>query len=246
MTEALYQFDFSEYKAKKNNRDIFFVFIPLLIVCGAGFCLYITGFQVKQALPIFCYTSLMLLVIFAIEIPLIQRRMRKIKAFIYNDRVVKKCGKHENSIPWDNVAQVKIIEDNKGETVHIRLRGKDKAIIWLYSLNEMGKLAGLIRQRIPSDISVNTKRNRLDGRIVIVTTAVGAFIVMALITSLGAKARDIFAVLFVLVTSCLLLLFRPLSRSGVSPKWLETVFILLMFMLGIYGLVSFLRSGLSS
>ena len=243
VTEALYKFDFSEYKAKKNNRNILFV-ILVLIVWAGGFCLYITDFQIKKALPGFCYTSLMILVIMAIEMPLIQIRMRKIKAFIYDDRIVQKCGKHEDSIPWDNVTQVKIIENNKGETVRIQLRGKDKAIIWLYGLNEMEKLTGLIRQRIQDDILVNTKRSRLDERIVAATTAIVMMIVMVLITSLGAKAIDIFAILAMFVMSSFVLLLRPLSRSGVSPKWLETVFILLMFLLGIYGLVSFLRGGI--
>lgn len=243
MTEALCQFDFSEDKAKRNSRDIFFVLFPSLIVCMAAFALYISGFQVKEALPAFCYASLIAFAIFAIEIPLIQRRQRKIKAFIYDDRIVKRCGKCENSIRWDNIAKIKINENNKGEIIHIRLKGKDKATLWLFGLNEMEKLAGLIKSRISGNILVNTRRNRLDERITIVISAVSTIIVMIIIASFGTKAMDIFAISISLGTSLFLFLFRPLSKNGTSPKWLETVFILLMFAIGIWGLVSFLHNG---
>jgi hypothetical protein len=175
-----------------------------------------------------------------IEMPLIQRRMRKIRALIYKDKIVKHCGKHESSILWDNITRVKIIENTKGETVHIQLRGKGKAVLWLGGLNEMGKLAGLIRERMSGDIVVNTKRSRLDERIVIAISVIGTMIVMVVIASLGAKAMDIFAIFFAFATSCFLLLFRPLTKGCTSFKWPEIVLSLLMFLLGIYGLVSFL------
>jgi Ca2+/Na+ antiporter len=242
MTEALYQFDFSEEKAKKNNRDIIFL-ILVLIVCAGVLALYITDFQVKEALLLFCIPSLYLLVIFAIEAPLLRLRQRKIKAFVYDDRIVKGCGKHENSIPWDSITRVKIVEDNKGETVRIQLRGRDKATLWLFGLNEMEKLADQIRERARGEISIRIKRNKLSVRTAGVMSAVVTMLIMILITSLGAIAEDIFAILFVFAVSCFLLLFRPLSRLDAWPKWLETVCILLMFALGIWGLVSFLHNG---
>jgi hypothetical protein len=244
VTETLCQFGFSEDKAKKNNRDIFFVFLPLLIVCMAGSALYITGFQVKKVLPIIRDASLISLVIFAVETPLLRRSQRKIKAFIYDDRIVKKCGKQENSMSWNNITRVKIIE-YRGETVHIRLRGKDKATLWLFGLNEMEKLADLIRQRMPSDILVHTRKHKLSFRLTGVTSVVVATVAMMSIASLGMKVMEVFFISFVLGVSLFLFSYRPFSKTDASLKWPEIVLCLLLFMLGIYGLVNFICELLS-
>jgi len=236
VSEPLYQFNFSEGNIKKKNHD---VFLPVLIVCVFAFALFITGFKIKEALLCSCPVLLITLVIRFIEVPLIRRSLRKIKAFIHNDKIVKQCGKHENSIPWDNIARIKIRENRKGEIVNIQIRGKDKSILWLGGLNEMGKLVGLIRDRIPNNVLVNTKRSRFEPGIIVTITVICVTIIMIIIASLGAKAMDIFSILFAFGLSLLLLLFRPLSKSDTRLKWIEIVCSLLLMLLGIHGLINF-------
>jgi hypothetical protein len=240
MTEALYQFDFSENTIKKTNRDMLFVFLPVLIVCLFGFALFISGFKIKEALLCSCAALLITLVIGAIEIPLIQLRQRKIKAFIHNDKIVKQCGKRENSISWDNIARIKINENSKGEIIRVQIRGKDKTVLSFYGLNEIERLASMLRERISDDILVNTKRSRLDQPIIGLISAISTMIFMAIIASFGEKAINIFAILVAFGTSFFLLLYRPLSKSDIGLKWIEITVSLTMFLLGIYGLISFL------
>jgi Ca2+/Na+ antiporter len=237
VSEPLYQFDFSEDNFKKKSLD---VFLPVLIVCMFVFALFITGFKIKEALLCSCPVLLTAFIVWILEKPLIRRSLRKIKAFIHNDKIVKQCGKHENSIPWDNIARIKIRENRKGEIVHIQIRGKDKSILCLGGLNEMGKLAGLIRDRIPDNVLVNTKRNRFEPGIIVAITVVCVTIFMIIIASLGDKAMDVFASLFWLVASLFLLLYRPLSKSDTGLKWIEIVCSLLLMLLGIHGLIEFI------
>lgn len=243
MTEAPYQFDFSEENIKKTNRDMLFLFFPVFIVCVIGFGFFITGFKIKETLICSGSALLTMFVVWAVEIPLLNRRQRKIRVFVHNDKIVKQCGKHENDISWENVSLLKIKEDNKGIITHIKIRGKDKTLLWLYGLNEMGKLASLIKERISVDALVNTRRNKLDLRITGIIAAIATFIFMTIIASFGAKAMDIFAILASFGVSCFLLLYRPLRKSDRGLKWIEIGVSLLMLLLGIYGLISFLKIG---
>jgi hypothetical protein len=243
MTEDVYQFDFSEDQANNRYRNILFVFIPAMIVCVIGFGLFITDFQVKKVLLCTFPALLIMFVIIVIEKPLVYRSLRKIKAFVNNDKIVKQCGKHENSIRWDNITKLKISKNRKGEIVRIQLRKKDKTVLWLGGLNEMERLAGLIRERVPDDILMNTKSSRLDIRIMGIAVIFITFIIVAIIASFGSKAMDIFAIVAAFAVPLYLLLFRPLSKICISSKWFEIIISLLMLMWGIYGLVIFLISG---
>ena len=215
-----------------------FVFFPVFVVCIVGFSLFIFGFEIKEALLCSGYVLLILAVIWIVEISLLFRRQRKIKAFIYDDKIVKQCGRHENSISWHNVTQIKIRENNKGEIVNIVIRGNDKTSILLFGLNEMRKLADLIRERLSDDVLVKTKKNRFDLRIHGIIAAVGTMFFMAIITSFGDKAKDIFAVLVAFGTSFFLLLYRPLTKSDAGLKWIEIILSLILLLLGIYGFIS--------
>jgi hypothetical protein len=215
-----------------------FVFFPVFVVCIVGFSLFIFGFEIKEALLCSGYVLLIMVSIFSVEMPLMFRRQRKIKAFIYNDKIVKQCGRHENSISWQNVVQIKIRENNKGEIVNIQIQGNDKTSILLFGLNEMRKLSDLVRERLPGDALVKTKKNRFDLRIHGIIAAVGTFFFMAIITSFGDKAKDIFAVLAAFGTSLFLFLYKPLGKSDAGLKWIEIILSLILLLLGIYGFIS--------
>jgi hypothetical protein len=100
--EAIYQFDFSEDTIKKTNRTML-LFLPVLYVCFVGFTLVISGFKIKESLLISGHVTLIMLVIWGIEIPLLNWRQRKIKVFIHNDKIIKQCGRHETGISWENI-----------------------------------------------------------------------------------------------------------------------------------------------
>jgi hypothetical protein len=242
VAETLYQFDFSEDTIRKINRNTLFS-LPVLLVFLIGFTLIITGFKVKEALWVWFITSLFISVTTAVEIPLINRKHRKIRVLIDNDKLVKQCGRNENHLLWDNISRVKIRENNRGEILSIIIKAKDKMSLWLFGLNEMEKLAGLIKERMPADASLNTKRNRLDMRVTGIISAVITVTLMTLIALLGNKAMDIFALFAAFGTSGFLLSYRPLSKMDADLKWIEIGCALFLILLGICGLISFLQTG---
>lgn len=243
MADILYQFDFSKEQLKKRTWQIFSVLFPMLVIYTLVVALFLTDFKIKTALSLVWPVVLFAAIILTIEIPLINKIVQKSKVLIYGDRIVKKCGKREKSISWASITKFKIEENSRGEIIHLKLWAKDGTVLWLGGLNEMEKLTSTIKERIPDHALVVTKRWRLDVRAMVVLAMMCMTIVMVIIGSFGRMARDMFAVIFLLGTSGLFFLWRPLGRSDARFKWPEIAWALLMFLFGIWGLIMLLRLG---
>ena len=238
------QFNFSESRIQKTNRIMLIIF-PFFILCAAGFALFISDYKVSKALITLVVPFLIMTAILAIEIPLINRSLRKMKVLIYEDEIIKQCGKYQQTVLWDEILKIKLTETPEGSLVRIQLFRKNEKAIYLSGFNEMEKIAHLIKEKISDNVLVQTKRYRLDpdNPIVPIITCVATMVIMGIIASKGAKAMDIFAMLFALCAGFLLLIYRPITKADLSMKWLEIIFAVLLIIIGIYGFIVFLFAG---
>jgi len=186
-------------------------------------------------------------IIMAIEIPLINRRLRKLKVFIYEDKLVKQCGKKHQILLWNDIARINIDEKKNGVVASIRLYPKKpKIAMYLYGFREMEDLANLIKERTSDSVLLQEKRWKLDWQnpfVGVLAGGVPTMVVMFIIASMGSKAMDIFAILFSLLVGLWLLMFRPLTKFDVCNKWVELTLVAVLLILGIYGLICFLLVG---
>jgi len=237
------QFNFSESRIRKTKRNIL-IFFPFVILCLAGFALFITDYKVKVLIPL-GVIFLIMTAIFAIEGLLINRSLRKMKVLIYEDKIIKQCGKHPQIVLWDNIIKIKLNENPEGSIVWIRLYRKNGRVIYLNGFDEMEKIANLIREKISDDVLVQTKRYRIepDNPIVSIITVIATMVIMGIIASKGIKALSIFATLFPLCVGSVLLIFRPITKANLSMKWAEIIVALLMIITGIYGFIVSLFAG---
>ena len=240
----MYQFNFSESRIRKTKR-IMLILLPFLILCTVGFALFIADYKVSKVLIPLGVMFLIMTAILAIEIPLINRSLRKMKVLIYEDEIIKQCGKYQQTALWDDIIKIKLIENPDGGLVYIQLYRKNKRAIHLGGFNEMEKIANLVKEKISDSVLVQTKRHRLDWEnpIVLIITCIVTMVIMGIIASKGAKAMDIFTILFALCVGSWLLTYRPLTKADLRSKWFEIIAALFMIIMGIYGFIVFLLTG---
>ena len=240
----MYQFDFSKDHIKKTNRNMM-LFFPFLTLCLVGFTLFITDYKVNKVLIPLGVTFLIMGAIVAIEIPLMNRSSRRMKVLLYDNEIIKQCGKNQQKVLWDNIIKMKLIENTKGGITCIRLYQKNKKTIQLFGFNGMENIADLIRQRISDNVLVETKRYRLDWEnpIIPIMTGIATMIILCIVASGGAKAMDIFVIVFSLFVGILLLVCRPLTKFNLSIRWFEIIGAVFLIIMGIYGFVVFIITG---
>ncbi|MHC4171408.1 MAG: hypothetical protein ACYST5_00495 [Planctomycetota bacterium] len=237
------QFDFSEGRIRKKTRNILIVF-PFVILCLAGFALSIADYKVKVLIPL-SVILLIMTAILVIEKLLIDRSLRKMKVLIYEDKIIKQCGKHHQIVLWNNIIKIKLNENPEGSIVWIRLYRKNERVIYLNGFDEMEKIANLIKGKISDNVLVQTKRQRLDWEnpIVSIITVIATMAIMGIVTAGGIKTMNISATLFALCVGSMLLIFRPLTKANLSMKWVEIIVALFMIITGIYGFIVSLFAG---
>ena len=237
------QFNFSESRIRKKNRNILIVF-PFVILCAAGFALSIADYKVKILIPLSAI-FLIMTAILIIEILLMNRSSRKMKMLIYEDKIIKQCGKHHQIVLWDEIIKIKLNENPEGSIVWIRLYRKKGRVIYLNDFDEMEKIANLIKGKISNKVLVQTKHHTInwDNPFVLIIISISTMVITGFIISRGAKALDIFAILLALCAGFLLLIYRPLTKANLSMKWFEIIGALYLIIMGIYGLIVFLSTG---
>jgi len=223
------------------------VFILFLIFFLLAFALYFSNFRIEKALVAVGITILILGTIMAIETPLINRRLRKLKVFIYEDKLIRQCGKKQQILLWMDIARIKTVENKNGVVAQIKIYPKKpKMAMYLHGFQEMEDLANLIIERMPNSVLHQEKRWKLDWQrpfINMLVAGLPAMVIMFIIASMGSKAMDIFAIVVALLGGLCLLIIRPLTKLNVFSKWVELILGIVLLVLGIYALINFLLSG---
>ena len=243
------EFSCAETFIKQTNR-LFLIFFCVIAVCLVIFALYFSNFRIERALIAAGKTLLFAGIIFFIEILLINRRLRKLKVLIYEDKLVRQCGKKQNVLIWNDITGIKMFEKKNGDVAVIRLFLKNpKRTIYLSGFREMEDMANHIKERISNNVPLEEKRWKLDWQspskiaLIMVPVMIVTMIVMAVICSMGSKVIDIFAISFAFAVGLILLIFRPLAKCDIFNKWIDLAFGAVLIIAGLYGLIEFLSSG---
>ncbi|OHB84324.1 MAG: hypothetical protein A2Z38_08440 [Planctomycetes bacterium RBG_19FT_COMBO_48_8] len=240
------EFGYSETFIREGNRGIliFGLFlVPFLVI----FALYVSNFRIEKALIPLGFTLLIFGIIIAIEIPLINRRLRKLRILIDEDKLVKQCGKKQQIFLWKDIARIKTVENKNGVVAQIKIYPKKpKMAMYLHGFREMENLANLIKERTSDSVVHLEKRWKLDWHNPFVGLLLGGVptvVIMFIVASMGSKAGDIFAIVCALLVGLWILMFRPLTKLNASSKWVELVFGIVLLGIGIYALIYFLFVG---
>jgi len=240
------EFGYSETFIREGNRGIL-IFGLFLVPFLAIFALYLSNFRIEKALIPLVFTLLIFGIITAIEIPLINRRLRKLRILIDEDKLVKQCGKKQQIFLWKDIARIKTVENKNGVVAQIKIYPKKpKMAMYLHGFREMENLANLIRERTSDSVVHMEKRWKLDWQNPFIGLLVGGvptMVIMFIVVSMGSKAGDIFAVAMAFIVSLGILIFRPMTKLNSSSKWVELVFGIVLLGIGIYAIIYFLLFG---
>jgi len=240
------EFGFSEAFIREVRRTVL-VLVLCIIPFGLVFTLFCPGFRIEKALAPVGITCFWCGIIMAIETYLINRRQRRLKIFVYEDKLVKQSGKKQQTLLWEDIERIKIVERKNGDVAKISLYPrKPKRAIYICGFVEMKDLAGLIKENAPDRVSLRQKRWRLDWQnpfVAVPVSGVPTIVVMCITVSMGPRAVEIFVILCVLSLGLGLLIFRPLTRFDVSNKWFELLIVAVLLVLGIYSSIYFLLFG---
>ena len=215
------EFGYSETFIREGNRGLLFLglfMVPFLAI----FALYVSNFRIEQALIPLGFTLLIFGIIIAIEIPLINRRLRKLRILIDEDKLIRQCGKKQQIFLWKDIARIKTVENKNGVVAQIKIYPKKpKMAMYLHGFREMENLANLIRETTSDSVLHQEKRWKLDWHNPFVGLLLGGvptMVIMFIIASMGSKAMDIFAVTMAFIVSLWILMFRPLTKLNASSK----------------------------
>ena len=243
------EFGFSEANIREGKWSLV-ALVLLGTSLGGVFLWYFLDARIGKALVAIGMHLLICVPSFALVLVLINRRLRKWKVLIYDDKLVKQCGKTEHTPFWKDVTGIKTVRNKSGSVVQIRLwTNKPKMSMCLGGFSGMDDLATLITARTPEGTELREKRYRLnwwqDALVGLLVMAVAAAVVMFILASIGSKAVGMFAILAVLSLGLglFLLLFRPMTRDDLGFKWIELIVGIGMLIVGIYMLICLLATG---
>ena len=239
-------FEISENFTRQGSRMIL-VFTIFLIFFAVAFAMYVSNFRIEKAMVAAGIAILIFGIIMTIEIPLINRRLRKLKVFIYEDKLIRQCGKNQQIFLWKDITRIKTVEKKNGVVAQIKIYPKKaKMATYIHGFQEMENIANLIRERTSDSVLYQEKRWKLDWQNPYVGLLVGGLptvVIMFIIASMGSRAIDIFAIVFALLVGSCLLIVSPLTKLNVFSKWVELAFGIILLGLGSYALIYFLLFG---
>ena len=240
------EFDFSQAAIREGTLRVLALFLYMIPFCGA-FALYISDFNVEIALKAMGVYTLVTGVILGIETPLLNWTQRRLKVLVYEDRLVKQCGRKEQIILWKDITRIKTVQNKKGGLAHITLyRKRPRMAVWLHGFTEMEDLANVIKESTPEGVLLQERRWKLDRQKPFATAPivlVPTMAVMLVVVSIGSKAMDVFGISSAFLVGSGVLIFRPLTKSNVSLKWIELILAVVFLILGIRRLNCLLSLG---
>ena len=245
-TYQMIEFEISESSIGQKKRIILItsVFLIFFLVL---FALYVSNFKIHKALVGLGITILVLGIGSVIEIAILNRIIRKPKVLVDEEKLIKQCGKKQQTILWTDIIRIKTIKNIKGIVNQIRIYPqKPKKAMYLHGFQQMEDLANLIKERTSDSVVHQEKCWNLDwdnpfigAPVAIVPTMV----IMFIVASMGSKAGDILAVSMCFIVGLGILKFRPITKHNASIKWVELFFGIALLGLGIYALIYYFLFG---
>lgn len=235
------EFKFSEKTLKRNYK---FCFLAILIAIPGVFLITVLAGKTNiHTLLVACgITAVILLLILAIELPLLNRSMRKMKVIIEDDRIIKQYSRGHKNFFWSDIDKVKMKKNPKGEHINIRIHGRDKRSIYIYGFERMGEIATLICEKTPNDTTIDIKQNKFDyqGYLFLTLLCITTLIVTFFVRSASELVEDIFEISFAVVAGLFLLIYKPIYKTNPSLKKLEKLLAIVMLLGGLCILIGML------
>ncbi len=246
MADSSREFGYSETFIREGNRNLALLF-PLFVFVGGACVWYISDFtmEIEEAAVVAGIPITALGAVLAIEKALLNRRLRKLRVFIYDDKLVKQCGKKQHILMWNDIAGMKTIHKRSGAVFQINLYpNKPDIPMHLHGFRDMDGLAALIKERTPEGAKFHEKRWKLDWQnplVSMLVAGVPTMVIMFVLLSMGNKAVvEILTILAALSFGLFLLASRPLTKSDIGFKWIELIVGVGMLVIGTYLLIRFL------
>ncbi|HUV67279.1 MAG TPA: hypothetical protein VMW24_25540 [Sedimentisphaerales bacterium] len=140
------EFGFSETFIRAGNRNLAAAVLFFAFFAGA-LAWYICDFRIRIALIVMGRVSIVLGPILAIETVLLDRRLRKLKVLVHQDRIAKQCGKKQHTLLWKDIFGIKMVHSKSGVVAEITLYPKKpNRPMYLHGYRNMEDLAALIRE----------------------------------------------------------------------------------------------------
>lgn len=154
------EFNISKVNIRKNS-----LFLLWCVLCGLLFIFavdYVGGRDLKASLGRVTWLILLTAIVFGIEIPLVIKRRLKMKLIVSDNSITSVSGRKEKSVAFDRLAVVNIVRGTQGNVEIIKLRGGMKESIRIYGLEEMDKVAELIKIKAPASVSMQVTRQKIN------------------------------------------------------------------------------------
>lgn len=155
------EFRFSKSIVKNTIRLLLLV-VVIAIPCAFAFLLFLSNFDVSASLISTGYTFAFIGLLLTVETFLIFRQQWKTKVVIEDDKIVRQWCRRERDVLWHNIAKIKIVETVKGGIHAIILYETNNRALRLYGFSGMENMANLIKEKIPDNVSISVKRDKLD------------------------------------------------------------------------------------
>jgi len=236
------QFDFSENGLKKRQK---FLWIMVLV---SGPCIFLViklTYDVKTSILVTAcaITTVMAVTLLAIQMRLMKKSMRAMRVLVEDTKIVKTYSGGEQSLAWKDIVGVDIRENPQGDCIYIKVRSRDKNSIHLWDFERMHEIAELIRQNVSDNVTVETRRRKMDYKSLIYCILGGAMALVAVAfgRTRGAHFGDIYEFVFFAGIALYLLTYRPMTKYNAGWKRYEILFCLFMILNVIYRLMQMFK-----
>jgi hypothetical protein len=165
------------------------------------------------------------------------------RVLVKDTKIVKTHSGGEQSLAWEDIDSVNIRENSQGDCVYIKIRSKEKNSLHLWDFERMHEIAELIRQKVSDNVTVETRRRRMDYKrfIYCILGVAVALVVAAFGRTRGAHFGDIYEFVFFAGIALYLLICRPMTKYNAGWKRYEILLCIFMILNVIYRLMQMLK-----
>jgi len=218
------QFDFSEEGIKKRQRTIL-IFSLASMPCIFLIILLTTNIKINILLPACAFTAVFSLLILKIQTSSMNKSMRAMKVYIDNDTITKKFDKGEQSLSFTDIISAKLTQNPAGDYINIVICDKNKKTLHLSGFERMHEIVDLIGERASNDVDITTKQNKIDynNPVCYISSGITTLVIIALVKQGSQNLEDAFEAIGFSVGASFLLIYKPISKTNLGLKRLETL-----------------------
>lgn len=208
-------YTFSSASLKQNLLNM----IVLLIAIPVALAVF--TFAISSPLA----SSVRLNIIIALTVPLeivlivatiiTHRKLRELTLTLSPQTLERSGGRATETLSYADINRVDVVEKPSGQIVYLKIAAVEGKRLNLQGFEQMDAIAQRITQHLPDQSQVHTKRWAVDwsSALFSLATIAGAFMVVALLTSVGPYALNLFNIILMSGMGVYFLRAKPMTRS---------------------------------